>query len=308
MRYDRLGFPIPPEFDGAAAALRPSGPARRAGASGRGKRLVVIGLLAAVIGPGLFAPAILPVVREFVVGWSVRRAFQGEARGQSAAAVSDVGRALAWSDDPQLTVDLLCWRSMLRLDTRDADGAGADAGRAIDLAPTSARPRRLRALVNVVLGRPDAAIADAEAAVELSVVGDPEALNHRAYVRALVGRDLPGALADIEAALAGETEPPPELLDTRGYVLHLLGRHQDAIDQLNLAIAAAMSRRRDVIGRARGGDRLGAARDLRALDRDLAVMHHHRGLACRAVGLDGQAEQDFAFAEKKGYDPSRGVM
>jgi tetratricopeptide (TPR) repeat protein len=307
MRYDRLGFPIPPEFDGAAPAEPPRAP-RPAAGSGRGKRLVVIGLLAAVIGPGLLAPAALPVVREFVVGWSVRRAFQSEARGQSAAAIADVGRALAWSDDPQLTVDLLCWRALLRMDARDAAGAGADAGRAIDLAPASARPRRLRALVNVVLERPDDAVSDAEAAVELSAAGDPEALNHRAYVRALVGRDLPGALADVEAALAGETEPTAELLDTRGYVLHLLGRHQEAIDQLNLAIASASRRRHEAIERARAGDRLGAARELRSLDRDLAVMHHHRGLACRAVGLDGQAEQDFAIADHKGYDPSRGVM
>ncbi len=311
MRYDRLGFPIPPDFDGPALVERTERTQRTGrpgGRPGRGKRLIVIGLLAAVIGPGLVAPALLPMAREFVVGSALRRAYGCEARGQSAAAIGAVGRALAWSDDPVLAIDLLCWRAMLRLDTGDVTGAGDDATRAIELAPTAARPRRLRALVHVVLSRPDDALADAEAAVDLSTPGDPEALNHRAYVRGLVGRDLPQALADIDAALAGEADPTPELLDTRGYLLHLLGRQQEAIDHLNLAIAGAEGRRRDAVERARAGDHVGAARELRILDRDLAVMHHHRGLACRAVGLAGQAEQDLAIAEQKGYDPSRGVM
>jgi hypothetical protein len=59
---------------------------------------------------------------------------------------------------------------------------------------------------------------------------------------------------------------------------------------------------------ARHGDRVAAARELRVIDRELAVMHRHRGLACRAAGLEAQAEQDLGIAAQKGYDPSRGVM
>ena len=81
----------------------------------------------------------------------------------------------------------------------------------------------MRAIANVVLARPDDALADAMAAAELAGPGDPDALNHRAYVRALVGRDLPTALVDIEAALAGDAEPAFEMLDTRGFVQHLTG-------------------------------------------------------------------------------------
>lgn len=311
MPYDALGFPIPSRFDEPAADRSRRIPAapRRPGSPGRGKRLLVLGLLAAVIGPGLLAPAVLPVVREAVVRWSVRRAFGHEARGEPAAAIGDVGRALAWSgDDAGLAMDLLCWRATLRLDAGDAAGAVADASQAVVLAPLASRPRQVRALVNVVLARADEALADAEAAVELAGAGDPGALNHRAYVRALVGRDLEAALADIESALADDDAPPPELLDTRGYVLHLLGRHQEAIDDLNRAIVAVESRRRDLAARLGLDEAAGGVRQLRAIDRDLAVMHHHRGLACRAAGLVGQAEQDLAIAESKGYDPSRGVM
>jgi len=307
MTYDKLGFPIPPGFEDAAAGV-PGPPSRRATRPGRGKRLILLAALAAVI-PALAAPAALPVIRAAVVRWSVQRAIGCEARGQPAGAIGNLGRALAWSgDDAVLAMELLCWRAALKLDTLDAAGAAADASRAADVAPLAARPRQVRALVNVVLAQPDAAVADAEAAVQLAGATDPEALNHRAYVRALVRRDLSGALADIEAALAGDPEPAAELLDTRGYVLHLVGRHQEAVDDLNRAIAMVEERRRAVAALARRGARAGVARELRALDRDLAVMHHHRGLACRAAGLEAQAEQDLEIAERKGFDPSRGVM
>ncbi|MFM9059538.1 MAG: tetratricopeptide repeat protein [Planctomycetaceae bacterium] len=312
MRHDPLGFPIPPEFDvpDAGDTGRPSArPAGRGAAPARGKRLVVLGLLAAVLGPGIGVPVVLPVVREVVVRWSIARAYDSEARGRPTAAVGEVGRALAWSGgDAALAADLLCWRAMLRLDARDAPGAATDAARAIELAPTAARPLRVRALVNVVRGRPDEALRDAETAVTLAHDDDPEALNHRAYIRALVRRDLPAALADVETALAGDDAPAPEVLDTRGFLLHLVGRHHEAIDELNLAIAGAEAERRDALAKVHEDNRVEIARALRALDRGLAVMHHHRGLACRAAGLDNQAEQDLAIAERKGYDPSRGVM
>ena len=51
-----------------------------------------------------------------------------------------------------------------------------------------------------------------------------------------------------------------------------------------------------------------AAKGMADAQYNLAVMHHHRGLACRALGLVGQAEQDLAVAEKKGFDPTRGIF
>lgn len=306
MRYDSLGFPIPPDFDATPAAATGDRAPRRPGPPGRGKRLVMLGLLALVV-PALAAPVGGPALREFVVRWSVERALSREARGESAAAIGEVGRALAWSrGDAERAVDLLCWRAELRLDARDAAGAAVDAARAVALAPRSVRPLQLRSLVNVVLERADDALGDAEAAVTLAGPADPMALNHRAYIRALVGRDLAAGLADAEAALAGDPEPSPAVLDTRGYILHLLGRHAEAIDDLNRAIAQVESRRRQVLFVA--PQHVAAARELRSIDRELAVMHRHRGLACRAAGLESQAEQDLGIAAQKGYDPSRGVM
>ena len=313
MRYDRLGFPIAPGFDprpdewDRLGGDAPAPPPRRA--RGRGKRLIVgvllIGFVAAM------APAVLrlPMIRDAVVQWSLERAFVREARGQIGPAIGELGRAVRWSaaGGPRLCGSL-CWRARLRMEAGDPEGAIADADRAVAAAPTTAEPRRLRALALVMLDDADGAVAAARSAFEMAPPGDPESLNHLAYVRALVGRELPAALADIESALAGDDFQPPELLDTRGFILHLLGRHQEAVDDLNRAIEGFQRQRREVASHAGHLDPDDVARRLRGLDQGLAVMHQHRGLACRAAGLARQAEQDFEIATRKGYAPERGVF
>lgn len=310
MRYDKDGFPIPPDFefrsngssdDVFAGPAAPAQPTR----SGSRKRMMLVALVAAGLLPAVVGPEVMPAIRHVVVEWSLERAVEREARNDVAGAVSDVSRAVRWHGDD---VELLCMLSMLRLENRDAVGALGDANRAAAMAPTAIQPLRVRALVNVVNGNADAALADARMVVELASRGDPDALNHRAYVRALVGRELPAALADIDAAIASDDEVSAELLDTRGYLLHLLGRQQEAIDQLNLAIDSMQQSRRQVALLAGRIEPVELARRQRAIDHALAVMLHHRGLACRAIGLEQQARQDLQVAEQKGFDPSRGIF
>lgn len=308
MRYDRLGFPIPEEFSPSSDAAPRVATGGR-GSAGRGKRLFVLALVALVVVPGVIVPFVMPLVREAAVRWSLDRAVEREARGEAAGAIGHLDRALAWSaaDDAE-SAALFCWRGGLRLEAGDAAGAVADADRAAAVAPTAARPRRLRALAHVVLGEPAAALADAEEAVALAGPADPEALNHRAYIRALVGRDLPAALEDVERALAGSSSETPEFLDTRGFILHLLGRHEEAVDLLNLAIDGARRARRQALLAQRQDGSAWIACQLRQIDHGLAVMHHHRARACQALGLVNQARQDFEIARRQGYDPDRGVM
>jgi tetratricopeptide (TPR) repeat protein len=320
MNYDRLGFPIPPEFDrpadeptvpvGRGAAARPRG-AR--GQAGPGKRIILVAVLLGLIVPALVAPAVMPAVRLGVMQWSLERAILREGRGSLGAAIDDMTRAIAWGGpvldaEPAEKSRLLCWRAMLRIENRDPSAALADATLAATIAPTAVQPQRVMALAHVIRGDADAALAAAETAVELAGPENPEALNHRAYIRALIGRELEAALADIEAALEGSGEGSPEFLDTRGFVLHLLGRQQEALADLNAAIDATQEQRRRLLllsGHITDGE---LAYRLRTADHGLAVMHHHRGLACQALGLRGQAEQDRAIAEKKGFDPGRGIF
>lgn len=315
MQYDRLGFPIPAEFDvpeglddfGPADRTPPRSPRRAP--PGWGKRGVVLALLLGGVVPGLVIPAALPAIREAVVHWSLERAFGREARGDIGGAIDEIGRAIDWSDPGDDAVGrLLCWRAMLRIEDGDARGAVEDTSRAMAVAPTATQPRRVRALAHVVLDEADAAIADAHAAVEMAARDAPDALNHRAYIRALLGRELPQALDDIDRALAGDDEGPPELLDTRGFILHLLGRHQEAIDLFNVAIDESQRQRRQVAMLSGRADPVEIAYRLRSLDHGLAVMHQHRGLACGAAGLDRQAAQDLQIAKRKGYAPDRGIF
>ena len=245
--------------------------------------------------------------------WSLERAIHREGRGAIGGAIADVSRAISWGGagidgDPERKSRLLCWRAMLEIENRDLDAAIADADLAASIAPTSVQPHRIRALAAVIRGDADAALAAAQLAVDLSGPSDPEALNHRAYIRALVNRDLGAALEDIEAALEGSGASSPEFLDTRGYILHLLGRQQEAIDDLNLAIDGAQGERRRLLLLSGHVDPGELAYRLRSADHGLAVMHHHRGLACQALGLRGQADQDFAVAANKGFDPTRGIF
>jgi tetratricopeptide (TPR) repeat protein len=326
MRYDRHGFPIPAEFEPPVPDDQSdlSGPSRlstagqpRAGRRqarpGRGKRIFLLAVLLGLVVPAIAGPAVMPTVRQAVVQWSLERAIMREGRGAVGAAIGDVTRAIDWAgrsleNDPQWKSSLLCWRAMLKIENRDTGGGLADADLAASVAPTAIQPLRIRALANVILGDADAALAAAEAASRLAGPVDPEALNHLAYIRALVGRDLEVALADIETALAGDEGGSPERLDTRGYILHLLGRQQEAIDDLNLAIEAAQEERRRLVLLSGHVTRGELDYRLRSADQALAVMHHHRGLACKALGLLGQAEQDLTVAEQKGFDPSRGVF
>lgn len=317
MNYDRLGFPIPPDFDRPAAAAETGQPRRpderHAGRAGPGKRLFVLALILGLIVPAIVAPAVMPSVRLAVMEWSLERAILREGRGAVGAALADMTRALEWGGpvleaEPAEKCHLLCWRAMLAIQNGDPSAALADATLAQATAPTAVQPQRVMALAHAIRGDADAALAAAETVIELSGAGNPEALNHRAYMRALVGRELEAALVDIEAALEGSGEGSPEFLDTRGFVLHLLGRQQDALADLNAAIERAQEDRRRLVllsGHLTEGE---LAYRLRLADHGLAVMHHHRGLACQALGLQGQAEQDLAIAERKGFDPSRGVF
>lgn len=318
MQYDRLGFPIPKEFETIVGPSDPvpAGRRRRPGfdvdeaapVPGRFRRFFLLAVLLFGVVPALLLPRVLPPIRRQIIQGAIRRAMIDEGHADVAAAARRVGWAVAWGDDaPGLQEQLLCWRSTLRLQGGDVSGAVADATQAAVIAPTSPRPLQTRAIAHVVGGEADAALADAEAVVALHGDGNPEALNHRAYIRALVGRDLPAALADVERALTADAESP-EFLDTRGFLLHLLGRQHEAIDDLNRAIVGTQQTRRRLVADVGDGDPVFVAWRLRSVEHALAVMHQHRALACRAAGLAAQAEQDFEVARRKGFAPDRGVL
>lgn len=304
-RYDPLGFPVPIDFDGETAPRRVESD-RRPVRGGRGlKRLVILGLLGFGVLPSIVGPAVMPDIRHGVVAFSLWRAESLEVGEDAASAAAELDRALAWhGDDPTL----LCMRGMLHLAARDPAAAIADASRARDLSPTATDPPRLRALAHVCAGNADAALEDARLVTTLAGENDPQALNFRAYVRALVDREIPEALRDIDRAIEIAGDRPAEMLDTRGFLLHLAGRHPEALDDLDQAIDGMRLARRQLVLRAGRLDRTAFAKQLRGTDHALAVMLHHRGLVHEALGRKQESREDFELARKKGFDPTRGIF
>ena len=201
MRYDKLGFPVPTEFEpldlapagGEVGSSRRGLPDRHR--PGRGKRFFLLAVLLGIVVPAIVVPAFLPTIRDLVVQVSLDLAIRREGRGALPDAITHLTRAIRWGEtsldaNAERKSDLLCWRAMLRIGNRDLAGALRDAELAASIAPTAVEPHRVRALAEVIRGNPEAALAAAQTVVELAGRTNPEALNHRAYIRALVGRDL----------------------------------------------------------------------------------------------------------------------
>lgn len=301
--YDDLGFPIPAEFEvpGTSGTQRLATRQR----PGPVKRWVVIVVALGLVLPAVVVPALVPLAKQVVGRWSLERAFACEARNDVAGAVREMGRAVAWFGED---ATLLAARAMLRLESGDQPGAAADADRAVALAPARIEPYRVRAIVHVCRGRAEAALADVAMVVDLAGEENAEAVNLRAYVRGLVGQEIPEALADIERVVAAMPAPSPEVLDTRGFLRHLAGQSVEALADLEEAIALTQLRRQQMVVVSGRIDRLDLLQRMRTLDHSLAVMLHHRGLIFEAVGEVERAQADFELARRKGFAPERGIL
>jgi tetratricopeptide (TPR) repeat protein len=115
--------------------------------------------------------------------------------------------------------------------------------------------------------RTDNALADAQAVVELSPAGDPEALNTRCWVRGVNDTELPAALADCQQSLS--TRPnSAETLDSLAMIYFRQGRYDVAITEYTAALAAdpgqQPSRYMRGIAKLRSGDEAGGEADIAA--------------------------------------------
>ncbi|MGA0040529.1 MAG: tetratricopeptide repeat protein [Pirellulales bacterium] len=305
--YDDLGFPIPTEFEVPGAGPSRSqrwggrGPRRASRAKRWGVLLVALGVLL----PAVIVPEVMPFARAAVVRWSLERAFACEAQGDLVGAVRELDRAIVWHGDD---ASLLAARAMLRLESGDPAGAREDADLGVANAPDQLDSYRVRAIVHVVAGRADDALADVAKVVALAGGDNAEAVNLRAYVRGLVGREISEALDDIDRVLEAMPSPPPEFLDTRGFLRHLAGRSDDALSDLELAIDLTRQRREQIMFLGRSLDPLELLQRMRSLDHALAVMLHHRGLVLETQGQLQQAAADFELARRKGFAPERGIL
>ena len=115
----------------------------------------------------------------------------------------------------------------------------------------------------------DDALADAQAMVELSPAGDPEALNSRCWVRGVLNTELPAALADCQQSLAARPNSA-ETLDSLAMVYFRQGRYPEAVDQYSAALAADPKQNASLfmrgVAKLRSGDKDGGEADISAAE------------------------------------------
>lgn len=113
----------------------------------------------------------------------------------------------------------------------------------------------------------DDALADAQAIIDLSPAGDPEALNSRCWVRGVRDTELPAALVDCQQSLA-KRPSSAETLDSLAFVYFRLGRYPEAIDQYSAALAADPKQTASLymrgVAKLRAGDKDGGQADIAA--------------------------------------------
>lgn len=311
-RLDKHGFPIPPDFD-AAGVERPDrrgtddfaqsndGP-RKPRSYGFLKLCVVVGVLAAL-------------AFHFDLESQIRHAF-GQFHAQQAmnrirakdwdGALAQIDRALSWNPN---SVALLYLRARLHQEKDDYAASLADVEQAIAIKPNDEQVQRLRVGLFYRLRRHREAAAAATEMLERRIGDEVDNLNTRAYARAVGDFELEEALTDIDEVLRERPESA-SFIDTRGYILFKLGRNQEALDELERAIALTEKEREEFEQRGKnlfGDAKLDFDRQHKQFDEHLAVMYHHRGEVHAKLGHADQAKKDRFIGVKLGYDPESGI-
>jgi tetratricopeptide (TPR) repeat protein len=236
-------------------------------------------------------------------------------------AIGKLDEALRWNpDDPMALIA----RARFKLQLRDLSGSLADTQRALDLGGDDfLAGRAQRMLVYQRMGEHEKAIADASAIVDLMAklaeisesanLAYADALNARAYARALGEIDIEKGLEDIQQAfeLLG-TEDNAAFLDTRGYLYYLAGQMDNALRDMERSVQLAEDDRSAIV--MRRVDRIRSGVDERQVDeserlaeQNLAVLYQHRGLVYEKLGRSNEATEDFRRAQEYGYSPEDGV-
>jgi tetratricopeptide (TPR) repeat protein len=272
---------------------------------------VAIGLVA--------VPLLWTEVPAEIARWYLAAAVEAQLDGDDTKALRQADRAIEWCDR---SPELYAARASLELKLHDLDGALADADRAVALAPGAIRALSQRVLVYQRRGEHERALMDVEKLVEVvrdqptasfatamaSDMAYEDALNLRAYSRALAGREIKQGLADIEQAfLRAGTENNPAYLDTRGFLRYLDGDFAGAESDLQRAVQLAEALLQAFRAQGASGDPRVRRDQERQLTEVLAVVLHHRGLVHEAFHRPEEAADDFRRAQQYGYSPEDGV-
>ena len=228
----------------------------------------------------LISPLMIRWFPKEIARWYFAAALEERLDGDLDGAIQRLDQAAMW--DATLT-EVYLIRSQYNVDSRDFDSALADITRVVDA---------YRATDNVRLH---------------------QALNSRAYFRALAQRELDAGLTDIQEAIElylrqSNKEPLAAYLDTRGYLYFLLGNIEMAEEDLVQATASAVAEhasQTDIFQNI--SDPTSRDELIAASNHHLAVIYHHLGKVHEKQGDSEQAEKYLRLGDDLGYDPENGV-
>ena len=220
--------------------------------------------------------------------------------------------------------ELCLRRAQQKLENGDLQASLDEANRAVELVPESIQPFKFRSYIYFRMQKLPEAVEDQNTALEIwdqrsslavfsadmSIKRD--ALNERAYLRALGNFDLEEALQDVEQAL-NLLELPHEdeatFLDTRGYIHY----RRDGLE----AASRDLVRAKELEEKSHGitfeqlllisSSEDEAKTDLAASYGSFAVIYHHYGLVLKKQGQTEQAQKYLDLAKQLGYNPDAGV-
>lgn len=203
---------------------------------------------------------------------------------QPGAAHDDLDRALELAPDD---AEALMMRARLRLMAHDRPAASGDIAAVDRLLPAASD---LRLALGVLYGEIDAyerAIAQFDGWLHIHPEDNrkPEALNSRAWFRALANKELPAALSDVDAALRSRRDNP-SFRDTRGLVRLRMGDYAQAVADYTAGIATAPKSAWSLYGRAVAERHLGQEKAAAADTAAALAIAPHIDERFRALGIN----------------------
>lgn len=263
------------------------------------RRLVILGTLALVLGPLLYAWFPKEISRWYEAS-AIKKYFDGDLTGAS----DDLDQALGWDPENPSAYRL---RAGWRFDDGDYVRALEDFNRALELSHGDSRTYQKRSLVLHHLGRHQEAIEDCKKLVELNKHGSASAratvLNQLAYARALGNTELDEALKDVEKALELEGENAA-MLDTRGFIHYLRDDIESAKRDMDAAVQRLDADLREALDPNRVVDQREFERRAKLVGQNEAVIRYHRALVNDKIGQTDQAEEDRQRVRELGYEPN----
>ena len=251
----------------------------------------------------LLAPCVAALAPREIALWHLIAAQESRAAGQKNQAYDRLQSGFRWSPS---NAGLLLQRAVWRLEDGQCEAALTDVNAAAHLAPDHYPTLLVRSQILQQLDRHAEAIADWKTIDRLSQTrGSPDranALNGLAYARAVGKLDLDDALKNVAAAL--ELEPKsPSILDTRGFLLHLKGKSEEALPDMNAAVAGMEDMFKLIKSQPKELQRSMLSPDihLAGINRPaqgVAVVRDHRALVLEALGREKDAQKDLQRARE----------